>query len=353
MTEYDLSRFGVLLVEDNQYVRNTLEDLLRHFKFGRIATAENGQDAIDYLKSMKMGHSVGPDMIISDLVMAPINGLLLLRWVRAAKESPNRMVPFVMLSGAADVEYVNSSRELGVTEFLAKPFSATSVYERVLEVIDYPRQFVTTQKYFGPDRRRKLDGAARNEERREKREQDVTIVYSSDKVVKALRPTDVWYWRLPNTLQEKAAVGSTGPSVKGELPMALLEEAEQQLERATLDFTKWALEYLAQLSGLCNEALLEPGRRVRHFAEIHELALELRGQGGTFGYPMVSHIGKMLFDLTGEGCREDDNSVEIVKCHVDAMRAVLREKLAGDGGKTGQAVLKGLRQSIKKFQVVN
>lgn len=351
MTEYDLSRCNILLVEDNIYVRNTLEDLLRHFQFGRISTADNGEDVIDYLKSMNMAQNPGPDIILSDLVMTPINGLLLLRWARSAKESPNRMVPFIMLSGAADREYVNSARDLGVTEFLAKPFSATSVYERVLEVIDYPRQFVTTQKYFGPDRRRKSEGPT-GEERREKRDEDVTVVYSVDKVVKATKPTDVWYWRLPNALQEKASSGMTGANVKGSMPTDLLEQAEEQLERAALDFTTWALEYLAKLADLCTEALMEPGRRVRHFSEIHTLALELRGQGGTFGYPLISRIGKMLFDLTAEGCREDDNAVEIVKCHIDAMRAILREKIAGDGGEVGQAVLKGLQQSIGKFQVV-
>jgi DNA-binding response OmpR family regulator len=352
VAEYDFSRCSLLLVEDNLYVRNTLEDLLRHFKFSRVSTAENGEAAIDYLKTMKQAGNPGPDIILSDLVMTPINGLLLLRWARTAKDSPNRMVPFVMVSGAADREYVHSARDLGVTEFLAKPFSASTVYERILEVVDYPRQFVTTQKYFGPDRRRKEGTAPDGTEQRTVKEEDVTIVYSADKVVKSTKPTEVWYWRLPNTLRDKAASGFGGSNVKGELPAGLLEEAEQQLERAALDFTTWALEYLAKLADLCTEALMEPGRRSRHFGEIHTLALELRGQGGTFGYPLVSQIGKMLFDLTIEGCREDDNAVEIVKCHVDAMRAVLREKVAGDGGQVGQAVIRGLTDSIKKFQVV-
>lgn len=239
-----------------------------------------------------------------------------------------------------------------MTEFLAKPFSVTSVYERILEVIDYPRQFVTTQKYFSPDRRRRAHDERSVDERREKREQDVTIVYSAVKVVKANKPTDVWYWRLPDTLQEKAAGGINTGNVAGELPIELLAEAEEQLQRAALDFSTWALEYLSTLADLCTEALLEPGQRSRHFGEIQTLALELRGQGGTFGYPLISTIGKLLFDLTAEGCREDDHAVEIVKCHIDAMRAILREKISGDGGEVGQAVLKGLNQSIGKFQVV-
>jgi len=334
------------------FVRNTFEDMLRHFEFDKIATAENGEDAIDYLKLMKSADNPGPDIIISDLVMAPINGLLLTRWVRSAKECPNRMVPFILISGAADREYVHSARDLGVTEFIAKPFSVTSVYERVLEVIDYPRQFVTTQKYFGPDRRRRKEGPPGGTERREKDEKDVTIVYSADKVVKPKAPSDVWYWRLPNSLRERVASGMFGAEEKGEIPANLLEQAEEQLERAALDFTKWAADYLSKLSDLCTEALMEPGRRSRHFGEIHTLALELRGQGGTFGFSLISTIGKMLFDATGEGCSETDSAVEIVKCHVDSMRAVIRENVTGDGGEIGKALIMGLKQSIDSHKIV-
>ena len=40
---FDFSRLGVLLIEDNEYIRQTLEDLLRHFQFGRIATAKTAK----------------------------------------------------------------------------------------------------------------------------------------------------------------------------------------------------------------------------------------------------------------------------------------------------------------------
>jgi len=351
VAEYDFQRCNVLLVEDNDYVRNTFEDMLRQFRFGRIATASTGEEAIDYLRTMGSS-AMALDMVFSDLVMTPINGLLLLRWIRAAKDSPNRMLPFLMISGAADEGYVSSARDLGVTEFVAKPFSVTSVYGRILEVIDYPRQFVTTQNYFGPDRRRRKGSAPGSGERREKSEKDVVVVYSADKIVKPETPSDVWYWKLPNSLKEKVAGGASGSNVKGEMPMALIEEAEKELKRAALDFTNWALEYLAKLSDLCTEALLEPGRRSVHFGEIHTLALELRGQGGTFGYPLITTIGKMLYDSTIEGCREDDKAVEIAKCHIDSMRAVIREKVEGDGGKIGQQLIKGLRMSIQKVDTV-
>jgi CheY-like chemotaxis protein len=349
MVTYAFERLSVFLIEDNAFVRNTLKELLRSFGLD-VRTADNGEKGIAYLKDVartaRTGGAGVPDIVISDLVMKPINGLLMLRWMRMAKDSPNRFLPFVMLSGAADFEYVESARDLGVTEFLAKPFSAMSVYEHLLNVIDRPRPFIATKTYFGPDRRRHAGGLSG----RERRDADktVTVVYSADKVVKPQSPSDVWRFQLPNSLQVKAAGGEVPKGTVGDFPLAVLEEAEQQLERAQLDFTKWAAQYLARLSTLCGDALETSGPRERIFDDINLLALELRGQGGTFGYPLVSQIGKMLFDATVEGCRTDDTGVAIVRAHIDSMRAVLKDKVSGDGGEVGRAVIKGLMQTIEK-----
>ncbi len=153
----------------------------------------------------------------------------------------------------------------------------------------------------------------------------------------------------------KEKVGGAGFKGATEMPLDMLEEAEQQLERSALDFTTWALDYVAKLGALCKQALevkAEGGARAKTFEEINLLALELRGQGGTFGYPLISTFGKMLYDATVEGCREDDNAVEIVKAHIDAMGAVLREKVAGDGGEVGRTLLTSLKKAIESKEAV-
>ena len=236
-----------------------------------------------------------------------------------------------------------------MTEFLAKPFSVHSVYKRVLEVIDYPRQFIATHSYFGPDRRRK-DGATPPQEKRVVRDEDVTIVYSATKVVKPEGESDVWYFRLPNHLKQK--VGGQRSSEPGEIPTALLDQAEESLQRSSLDFTEWASTFLGNLRDLCDVAMKNPGARRKHFVEINLLAHELRGQGGTFGYPLITTLGKMLYDATRRGCREDDDGVEIVKAHVDAIRAVIPDKVSGDGGEVGRALLKSLQLAIEKHETI-
>ena len=352
MAVYDLERFHILLVEDNGYIRNVLENLLRQFRVGRVATASNGQEAIAYLQMVaKQGAAARRDLdvVISDMIMNPINGLLVLRWLRSAKESPNRFLPFIMLSGAADSEYVTSARDSGLTEFMAKPFSARSVYRYLLEVIDYPRQFVATSAYFGPDRRRR-DVPTGTAERRVQNESEITIVRSAHHVETPENSSDVWYFRMPNHLQKKAG-GMSGAGA-GEIPAALLEQAEKKLERVGLDFTDWATDYLGNLSRICADAMQSPQARPKQFEDINLVAHELRGQGGTFGYPLITTFAKSLYDATRPGTTHDDAAVEIVKAHVDAMRAVIREKVAGDGGEIGRALLKSLEIAIAKHSAV-
>ncbi len=346
MAVYNFDRINIFLVEDNPYIRKVLESLLHQLKFANVKSAPNGAEAIEYFQDLHKNKAFGDiDIILSDLVMTPLNGLLLLRWIRTAKESPNRFMPFVLLSGAADHEYVKAARDLGVTEFMAKPFSVASVSRYFLQIVDRPRQFVATQEYFGPDRRRKSSPPASGE-RRVTEDKDVSIVYSTDKVVKPKNPSEVWYFRLNNRLKEK--VGGGAGSEPGELPTDILLEAEEQLERSVADFADWARDYLKQLSQLCEKALSHVDGRVKVFEDINLLAHELRGQGGTFGYPLISQFGKSLYRSTREGCGKEDSDVEIVKAHIDSMRAVLRDKVVGDGGEIGQALLAGLEAAIKR-----
>ena len=58
------------------------------------------------------------------------------------------------------------SRDAGITEFLAKPISAKALYQRILNVVANPRPFIKTKTYFGPDRRRNINGAYIGPERR-------------------------------------------------------------------------------------------------------------------------------------------------------------------------------------------
>ena len=182
MGNYSFDRFSILVAEDNNYLRSLMAQSLKAIGVGNIRSADHGGDAIDILRMMAIDPSkaglLSVDIILSNWQMSPVDGLMLLRWVRRHKESPNRFIPFIMVTGYADQDKVAEARDMGVTEILAKPFSVNTLAQRLLQVVDRPRQFVHTPSYFGPDRRRQNLGPSSGEDRRYITEDDIEIVYA-------------------------------------------------------------------------------------------------------------------------------------------------------------------------------
>ena len=136
---------------------------------GTVLQAANGGEAIEIMKLMgtdpeKVGVS-SLDIVLSNWMMDPVDGLMLLRWLRRNKESPDRFMPFVMITGFVDRDKLEQARDHGMTEFLAKPYTVQALVARLLAVIDRPREFVLAPEYFGPERRQLEDS-------------DVEVVYA-------------------------------------------------------------------------------------------------------------------------------------------------------------------------------
>jgi hypothetical protein len=243
-------------------------------------------------------------------------------------------MPFILISGAADRVNVEAARERGVSEFMAKPFSVENVYKVIQRLIDNPRQFVTTHSYFGPDRRRSKAGPPMGSERRKPDESHGTIVYAKDRVEKA------------KTESEMGSNAAKNPFV---LPFDVLQAAETELKREAEGFIGWAKAYLDRLSSQVGEAKGKFGERTANLEEINLIAHELRGQGGTFGYPLITIFAKSLYEVTKPPCPQDDAMLEIVKAHIDTMRAVIREDIEGDGGDIGQQLFKSLKLATAKY----
>lgn len=167
--DYDLERLSVLLVEDSPFIRSLLINSLKILGVGTVVTKDHGGEAIEFLQLVKENPMkagvMSIDIILSDWVMSPVDGMMLLRWVRRHKDSPDRFMPFIMITGYSELEKVNQARDMGVTEFMSKPFTIKAVADKLAQIIERPRQFVHTKDYFGPDRRRQILGP-QGEERR-------------------------------------------------------------------------------------------------------------------------------------------------------------------------------------------
>lgn len=145
----DLTQTKIMLVEDDAAIRVLIKQLLQAFEVSRIEEHGNALDALHEITDFR------PDIVISDWMMDPMDGLTFARKIRALKNRYVRTVPIIMLTGHTERSRVEQARDAGVNEYLAKPVSANAMYARLKSVIERPRPFIDARTYHGPDRRRK------------------------------------------------------------------------------------------------------------------------------------------------------------------------------------------------------
>jgi CheY-like chemotaxis protein len=167
MVRIDFNRLRFLVVDDNAHMRRILRTLLHGFGTRDVYEAEDGAAGLEAFTQYS------PDIVVTDWVMPMLDGLEMVRMIRGQEGSVNPYVPIIMLSGHSEKKRVIDARDAGVTEFMAKPISAKSLYQRVLNVVANPRPFIRTPTYFGPDRRRNTSGSYAGLERRKGGEADV------------------------------------------------------------------------------------------------------------------------------------------------------------------------------------
>ena len=362
MLKLNWDNITILVVDDNSFMRNLIVTTLRALGISNIVAKSSASSAIELLRQSRkdpVGAGLGTvDIILSDFVMMEVDGALFLRWIRTSKQAPDRFVPFVMVSGAADKEVVESARDAGVTDFLAKPFSAKSIAERVLDVIRNPRQFVLAPGYFGPDRRRQErlidwrtlydDDSRLTADRRVAKASDVQVIHACSNIRNLRDDVKAIYFRPANKLRDKL-----GPNaLRGQIDFdpLVIQAAEERIQELVGDYSSWVRKYLESMSDSYSALCQGVGDTAHHVLNVNQIAHELRGQGGIFDYPLITAFGKSLYEATLDtNARMTQNRLKLIEAHIDAVRLVFNKKIRGQGGEVGAKLLKDIERAVKKY----
>jgi len=351
MARLDFSRMSVLIVEDSAFMRSIYINVLRALGVERITVAEDGEQAIKVMSPVgeqrtPLGMS-GIDVILCDYFMPTVDGAMFLRWLRRSDKSPDKFIQMIMVSAAADAEVLFTARDAGVDEFLAKPFSAEKLAQRLAALIEHPRPYFFCPTFFGPDRRRRTSPV--KTERRLTTKDDIETVYSGkDLAVLKNSQKKVWEFRIPRTLKQKLAGPSDDPTDPPFDP-ALIEAAENKIAEMEADYSDWVAASIEELVQAHHRAVEDQASAVSHLNDINRIAHELRGQGGIFGYPLMTQFGKSLYDVTGQDAVASTQLLDLIDAHIDLIKIVTRQKVKGTGGQVGQQLLQSLDEAKKKF----
>jgi diguanylate cyclase (GGDEF)-like protein len=115
----------ILVVDDDDTVRESLSDYLEFHDYAVTAVASAG----GALEAVAQGEF---DLVISDLVMPGMDGLAMIKAMRAA----GREVPLLVMTGYASIEHAVESMKAGASDFITKPLKldhVVLVVQRVLE----------------------------------------------------------------------------------------------------------------------------------------------------------------------------------------------------------------------------
>jgi two-component system response regulator PilR (NtrC family) len=118
----------VLLVDDDETIRDTLYELLSEYYV--CQTAETAEKALARLEADEY------DVVLTDISMPGLSGLELLGHVR--QKFPD--TPVIIISGIGDQEHAQGLIRLGAFDFLLKPFSLDVVEKSVRRAVEFRKR---------------------------------------------------------------------------------------------------------------------------------------------------------------------------------------------------------------------
>lgn len=145
----------------------------------------------------------------------------------------------------------------------------------------------------------------------------------------------------PNTLKSKVSLG--GP---GAVDPAALERAEKVIASMADSYLEWVQEDMKRLQAAYDRlaTAADDDARRNVLDEVFQVAHDMKGQGGSFGYDLITAVGNELCRMIERVERPGPAVVDAVKVHVDTIRLVIQDRIKGDGGRQGQAMLEGIRK---------
>jgi PAS domain S-box-containing protein len=122
--------FRILVVEDDPRMRRVLELLLGDR--WTVQVAEDGQSAFDLALQQP------PDLVVADLLMPGVDGIQLVRRLRA--NPPTASVPVIMVSGVTEEDRRLEALAAGASDFLVKPFAEKELVARMAAQLELASQ---------------------------------------------------------------------------------------------------------------------------------------------------------------------------------------------------------------------
>lgn len=121
----------------------------------------------------------------------------------------------------------------------------------------------------------------------------------------------------------------------------MLDEANDAVAELMASYPVWVMDDIARMEGHLAEAGADAEGRSAHLDRLYAAAHDIKGQGDSFGYDLMTTIGKSLCDFIRAAGGSDDG-LRVMAAHIRAMKTVIDKRVSGDGGASGEKLVAGL-----------
>lgn len=160
---FNLDSAVTMVVDDSTFALELTTQALLGFGIKTRYACHSASEAMEILQDSDI------DLLMVDADMPGTSGYEMVRWLRRANFEPNSFVPVILMAPHVRRKNLDEARNCGANFVITKPFSATTLLERVVWVARDQRPFLTVGDYFGPDRRFRELAPKDGEERRSDR----------------------------------------------------------------------------------------------------------------------------------------------------------------------------------------
>jgi len=117
----------ILIVDDFSTMRRIVRNLLKEIGYSNADEAEDGQVALNKLKSG------GFNFVVSDINMPNMNGFELLRQIR--EDAELKTLPVLLVTAEAKKEDIVMAAQIGASGYIVKPFTKATLEEKFTKIL--------------------------------------------------------------------------------------------------------------------------------------------------------------------------------------------------------------------------
>lgn len=154
---------------------------------------------------------------------------------------------------------------------------------------------------------------------------------------------------MTNLIYPKTNLKAKSSEPGGISPEEALKRGEHFVKQLKFEYEKWLIDDLKVLDDLLVEFKNNKEMREEAFKKIREKIHDVRSEGSTFGYSLISTIANSMCYLIVEAPNGEIPPYELFLIHMNSLRLVVEKNIEGTNSDGAKTLLKSLDAMVSKY----